>query len=444
MRVGRVGAMVSAWAILAASVAWAGDIVVVQPHRETQNLPDNVFEADADDPAIWVHPTDPKRSLVITAVKDGGIRVYDLKARTVQVIDPVRTVDGDGRINNVDVAYGLALPDGARIDVAVATDRALDRIRIYRIDPDRKPPLVEITEADPPRAFPTRPTRDQKGVEANPLDEQDTAYGLALWRDRTKGRHFVAVSQRNQPRIGLFRLVPTAAGTVTVRQVADWLFPGAFRGQDLFQESDDDPLQDWSPQFEGMVVDHRTGILYAGQEDVGIWRIDLNSRAADKAPFVTTRGAPTSPFYEPKSPIARDVEGLTIYYGGRHGSYLIASSQGAAHGDDAAPDPPWDDSFAVFQLAGTKLPTYRGSFRVGASKSIDAVQESDGADVIARGLPGFPQGLFVTQDGYDNDLNGLDGEVDSTNFKFVRWEEIAKAFNPPLAVAPAAKDPRLR
>ena len=58
---------------------------------------------------------------------------------------------------------------------------------------------------------------------------------------------------------------------------------------------------------------------------------------------------------------------------------------------------------------------------------VDGVQESDGAHVVASPLPGFEQGLFVTQDG--DDLDGVGGEQDdATNFKFVRWERIGALF----------------
>ena len=43
------------------------------------------------------------------AVKDGGLRVVDLEGRTVQVIGPVEAGAEDGRINNVDVGYGLEI-----------------------------------------------------------------------------------------------------------------------------------------------------------------------------------------------------------------------------------------------------------------------------------------------------------------------------------------------
>ena len=138
------------------------------------------------------------------------------------------------------------------------------------------------------------------------------------------------------------------------------------------------------------------------------------------------------------------MEGLTIYYGKDDSGYLIASSQGQGHGDDADPDPPYDDSFIVFDLHDREIPEYRGSFRVVKKGKIDAVQESDGADVLGLGVPGFPNGLFVTQDGYDNDLDGLSGAVDSSNFKFVDWADIAKSFDPPLAILPDVYDPRNR
>ena len=35
-------------------------IAPVRPALETPGLPDNAFESDADDPAIWVHPTKPR------------------------------------------------------------------------------------------------------------------------------------------------------------------------------------------------------------------------------------------------------------------------------------------------------------------------------------------------------------------------------------------------
>lgn len=440
----RLAALFLATTMLAPAFAFAAEpaVPMLRPKLETPNLPDNALESDADDPAVWLAPKVAADSLVITAVKDGGIRVYDLGGALVQRVLPAETDRGSGRINNVDVAYGLVFPDGSTADVAVASDRGLDVIRVFRIDRDAKAPLVEITAHPTKRAFKDRPRDDGTGAIANPLGDQDTVYGLALWKSGD-GTLYAVGTQRHQPRLGLFRLEAKNNGTVDVIYVRDFRFPVVFEGQDLREESDEDPRDDWSPQFEGLVVDQRTGILYAGQEDVGIWRVDLAAGKADAQPFYTTRGSVGSPFRNTASRIARDVEGLTIYYGEGKTGYLLASSQGQAHGERAErlADAPYDDSFAAFALAGAAEPEFLGSFRVAArGNGIDSVEESDGADVVSAALPGFPEGLFITQDGYDN--NHFTGRVDSTNFKFVSWGSIARAFDPPLAIAPDAYDPR--
>jgi len=421
--------------ILVAAPAQAETWVVaeVEPTLQTKVLTEADADADADDPAIWVNRADLARSLVVTAVKNGGVRVYDLAGQTLQEWLPAE----DGRINNVDVVYGVAFPDGTTADLVVGSDRGLDVIRIWKIDPASATPLAEITATDAGRAFPTRYLAE--GTEENPLDDQNTVYGLTTWNDA--GTVWIAGTQRSQPVVGLFRLETRADGTAVAVLDHDFRVPAEYRGQDLFQESDDDPLKDWSPQFEGAVIDYTTGTLFAGQEDVGIWSVPVKGGTPEL--LYETRGAMGSGFSNPDSVISRDVEGLTIYYAVDGTKYLLASSQGGAHGDAPAPDAPFDDSFVVFDIterADRLVPL--GAFRVAAAGAMDAVQESDGADVLSMALPGFPNGLFITQDGYAGDLDNLDGEVSASNFKFVDWKSVADSFVPPLKVTPEADDPR--
>jgi 3-phytase len=66
------------------------------------------------------------------------------------------------------------------------------------------------------------------------------------------------------------------------------------------------------------------------------------------------------------------------------------------------------------------------------------VQECDGADVTSVALPGYPAGLFVAQDGYNDDkFDGSGG----TNLKLVPWESIATAF-PRALTSRSRYDPR--
>jgi myo-inositol-hexaphosphate 3-phosphohydrolase len=420
----------TATSVLAAD-AWV--VNEVAPTLQTPALTAEDHDANADDPSIYVDAADSARSFVATAAKEGGIRVYGLDGKLRQSILCVE----DGRINNVDVVYGFPLADGTRADLVIASDRGLDIIRVYRIDAAAGEPLTEIT--DESRAFPQRPTADGKSVDDNPVDDQATVYGLTAWHDAVADTTWVVGTQRHQPVVGVFRLEARDGGKVGVVFDHDFRAPTTHMGQDLWQESEEDALKDFSPQFEGVVIDHSTGTIYAGQEDVGIWRVAVTG--GDPVLAYQTRGASSSSFFNPDSVITRDVEGLSIYYAADGTRYLLASSQGGAHGGPpVTQDPPYDDSFAVFGI-GDDLKLL-GSFRVGTTADIDAVQESDGADVTSVALPNFPNGVFITQDGYAADLTGLDGETESTNFKYVDWATIAATFDPPLQVTPSGWDPR--
>jgi 3-phytase len=436
-----IGSSLAALFLSVSPTAFAQDVASVMPTLETPQLTEADADADADDPSFWVHPIDPASTLVITAVKNGGIRVYDLTGALVQAIAAApETDEGNGRINNVDVVYGMTMADGSVIDVAVAADRGLDILRVFRIDGDSAEPLTDITDLSIGRAFPMRPDPMGGADLDNPLDDQMSIYGITGWR-AADGKVYAVGTQRTNPRLAIFSLTPTADGLVTAAMIHDIRVPFSFQGQDLTIESDDVPAMDWNPQFEGVTVDKVSGLIYAGQEDVGIWLVDPVAGTISGAPLYTTRGAEGSPFRVVDSVIARDVEGLTVFYGVSE-RYLLASSQGQAHGEVTAAEPPYDNSFAVFQIGDTGALTLRGSFNVGATGTIDAVQESDGTDVIAMALPGFPNGLFVTQDGYDDDLNELDGDVAATNFKYVDWAAIAATFSPALEMNPGF-DPRM-
>lgn len=425
----------------AAAVADAGRSAVasVIAAAETEpGLPDTAVKGDADDPAFWLHPTDPGQSLVITTAKGAGLRVYDLSGKLVQRIE----AELDGRYNNVDVAYGLALPDGSSIDIVVASDRGRDRLMVWRIDPAAVTPLTDITDPAQPQVFPTRRAADGSGEIDNPVADQHSAYGLTLWHDKVEGAIHAIVAQRKEARLVQQRLRVGADGRVGHERVRHWDFPYSHRGQDLTAEHDD-PALDWQAQFEGLVVDEERALLFAGQEDVGLWRVDLRSGRADDAPFYETRGSSKSPFNNSGSRIVRDVEGLALYRGADGTGYLIASSQGDAHGDVKAPDAEGlDDTFALFERGGDNR--YLGSFRIVAGNGIDGVQECDGAELVSFVLPGFPKGLLMVQDGYNDDLNDMSGKPAATNFKFVSWEAVTAAFPVPLTVAPGAYDPRGR
>ncbi|MDI6105194.1 phytase [Actinoplanes sp. NEAU-A12] len=351
-------------------------------------------DADADDPAIWINSADKSRSLVIGTAKNGGLRVYDLKGREIQAI---ATPEG-GRFNNVDIMTGFKLGK-KKVDVAVVTDRGLDKLRIYQIEATG---LTDITSADVPLLF----SKDEAEVE-----EQATGYGVAVY-DR-----YAVVSRRHSTRLGIFRL-EERGGKVTYRTTDTLDLPREFRLPNGATWSPcAEPGED--PQVEGMVVDAEAGVLYAAQEDVALWRINLEGGTFSSIPRIVERvrefGEPAT--YDPESEectveykngfggrISADVEGATIYATGKRDGYLIVSSQG-------------DSRFFVYDRRTNKP---LSTFAVADGKKVDGVQHSDGAAVTPVALPGYPKGLLVLHDGENTPDDGRT----STNFKFVDWRSL--------------------
>nr|WP_236070821.1 phytase [Streptomyces polyasparticus] len=411
--------MVTALAALAgAAPAHAGELPVVTPVSETPTLfgDEEGGNADADDPAIWRNAAQPGRSLVVATAKEGGLRVYDLESRQVQSLAPPQppgAEDAPGRFNNVDLLSGLRLSTG-RADVAVVSDRGNDRLRIYRIDPARTGgPLTDITDPAAPPVF----SADQEEI-----NEQRTAYGLATWQDRVTGRTYALVSRRNETRLALLELRPTATGTVGYQKVRTLDLPSSFRLPDGSQWTPcGEP--DERPQVEGMVVDPANGVLYAAQEDIGIWRLRADLTGTPKLmDKVKEYGVPgtydeeteeCTPGADPGyggSRLSADVEGLTLFQESGGDGYLFASSQG-------------DDTFALYDRETDEGNEYEGGFRVGAAnRLLDGSEECDGATVLNAPLGSrYPRGLLVVQDGHDTPAvtDGNGEEREATGFKFV-------------------------
>ncbi|MFI8192329.1 phytase [Streptomyces sp. NPDC085946] len=409
-------ALAATLALLSAVPAVAADdaaLPTVVPRAETATLYDDEAggNADADDPAIWRNAADPARSLVVATAKEGGLRVYDLDARLVQSIAAPPGPDADdapGRFNNVDLVGGLRLSTG-RADVAVTTDRGNDRLRVYRIDPNAPGrPLTDVTD---PAAAPVFSAGQEE------INDQRTAYGLATYTDKATGRSYALVSRRERTSIALLELLPTANGKVGYRKVRSLDLPASFRlpnGTSWSPCAEPGEL----PQVEGMVVDPADGILYAGQEDVGIWRLraDLTS-APELVDTVREYGVPgtydeateeceagADPGYG-GTVLSADVEGLTLLTESDGDGYLLASSQG-------------DDTFAAYDRERGDDNEYEGGFRVtAASATLDGSEECDGAAVLNQPLGGkYPNGLLVVQDGHDTPG---DGDRAATGFKFV-------------------------
>ena len=378
--------------------------------RDSEEL---VEGADADDPAIYIHPENPEQSFVITTFKNGGLRVYDLAGEEIQSITPE-----DIRYNNVDIAYGVEYQsqiagETATVDLAIASDRENDTLAILAIDPNvgahtnvrafRETPLRDVTSVNIPKSI--------FGVD----DGEATAYGLATYTSPVDGRTYVFVSQSDGNKIAQLEL-QTGLGaadefTVNAEVVRTFEVPVP-EGEDTADY-----------QVEGMVVDRETGYLYVGQEQFGIWKYAAEPNGSNEGKIVDTVRD-----IREDSPLTADIEGLTIYYGEDGNGYLLASSQG-------------DNTFAIYDRADSN--SYLGSF------AVEGVSESDGADVTNIPLgEDYPAGLLVVQDGSNEPAvvfgDPEDGEIQNfnTNFKYVSLADFADVFPNLPPYDPNAFDPR--
>lgn len=147
-------------------------------------------------------------------------------------------------------------------------------------------------------------------------------------------------------------------------------------------------------QSEGCVVDERSARLYVGEEDVGIWRFSASVNQPTTATAVAKADG---------KQLVADVEGLTIAPEGANGGYLIASSQG-------------DNAYSVYKLSDD---SYVGRFRIVKGK-FGSTEETDGIDFAPGSFgPGYPDGMFVAQDG--------ENQPSAQNFKMVSWADVKKA-----------------
>ncbi|PPK87732.1 3-phytase [Neolewinella xylanilytica] len=352
---------------LALVAAYAGRDLIehsVTASVETASARADVMDDAADDPAIWVHPTDPGRSLVFGSNKTSGLAAYNLAGREVAYY-------AIGNVNNVDILTGVPLGQ-ERITLLGASNRTNQAIDLYRVD--------EQTGALTPVA---------DGILRMDSTKIDDVYGFCLGRS---GGDVYAIVNGKNGLLQQFRVVERGPklGLELVREVQ---FPS---------------------QTEGMVADDELGWLYVGEEAAGIWKLPLQAgylgagaqERADPNNDDPTRARLLAARVDDPTDLVADVEGLTLYEATDGRGYLVASMQG-------------NFSYALFDRDGDN--DYLGSFKI-VDGAVDGVEETDGLEVMATPLPGFPGGLLVVQDGF----NYAGDTLHPQNFKYVDFGKVPK------------------
>ncbi len=286
---------------------------------------------DTDDPAIWINPADHTKSLIVGTDKnsDGALYVYDLEGKIVQVVPGLK------RPNNVDINYGLML-GGKPTDIAVTTEREMQRLRIYRL-----PDMQCVDNGD---------------LVVFDGDKNRAPMGIALYRRPKDGVMFAFVGGKSGPRegyIGQYRLADDGTGHVKMTLVRQF---GSYSGK---------------KEIEAIAVDEELGYVYYSDETFGVRKYAADPdapHANDQLALFATSG------------FVSDHEGISIYKINDGTGYILVSDQQA-------------NRFRIYKREGE--PGRPHEHNLIKTVPVMAI-ESDGSDVTSTVLsPKFPSGLFV-------------------------------------------------
>jgi len=297
---------------------------------------------DPDDPAVYIHPTDPARSLILGTNKvrapEGALVVFGLDGKIRQTIDHL------DRPNNVDVEYGLLL-GGQPTDIAVLTERLQHRLRVFAIGRDGM--LSDVSSETGLKVLEGR-----QGEASEPM-------GISLYKRPGDGAIFAVVAPKTGPAQGYlwqYRLLDDGTGKVKAEKVREF---GSFSG---------------SGEIEAVAVDDALGYIYYADELDGIHKYhadpDHPQAGAELARFGTAG-------------FQADREGIAIYARDDGTGYILCtdqldgSSQYRIFRREGAPGNPHNHSEVIKVVRG-------------------GADGTDGLEVTSGSLgPGFPHGLMV-------------------------------------------------
>jgi 3-phytase len=324
---------------------------------------------DPDDPAVWIHPRDPSRSLIIATVKapapDGAIVVYGLDGQIRQVIS------GIDRPNNIDVEYGFVLA-GRAVDIAVATERLRRQLRVFRIDADAGR-LIDLGGV--------RILEGQAGDAGAPM-------GIGLYRrDRDKAI-FAIVAPKTGPREGYlwqYRLSGDD-GRVSAAFVRRF---GRFSATTVRKEN----------EIEAVAVDDALGYVYYADEADGIHKWHADPDHPDAGRELAHFG---------RSGFRGDREGIAIYALADGTGYIVCTDQLDGNSEyhvysrEGAPGDPHSHSREIAVLRG-------------------GADATDGLEIASPPLGSrLPHGAMIAMNSAPR------------NFLVYRWQDVAAAVQPSL------------
>jgi len=329
---------------------------------------------DPDDPAIWVHPTNPSSSLIIGTMKvaapAGAIVVFGMDGQIRQVLS------GIDRPNNVDVEYGMRV-GGQMVDLVIATARLARQLRVFRVDAVTGR-LVDLG------GIPV--LEGQDGEAGAPM-------GIGLYRRSRDGAIFAIVAPKAGPREGYlwqYRLFDAGGriGATFVRRF------GNFSATTVREEN----------EIEAVVVDDALGYVYYADEADGIHKWHADPDHPDAAGELAHFG---------RTGFRGDREGIAIYSLPDGGGYIVCTDQL----DE-------DSEYHIFPREGAPGNPHDHSKEIAVVRG--GADATDGLEISSNALgPGLPSGLMIAMNS------------EQRNFLVFRWQDIAAAVKPELKMTHA-------
>jgi len=304
-----------------------------------------ILSGDADDPAIWVHPTDPSRSLIFGVDKVDGLWVWDFEG------NELTQVDAWGKPGNVDVRYGLEL-GGKKVDIVAMNLRKIkyldaSKLAVFAINPDyTSGDDVLITLAD--------------GQTEN-NDIQRGTYGFGLYKN---------------PKTNLIYAFENAStGPISQYLIED---DGTGKGIKLTHVRD---LEYDGETCEGMVADDELGFFYVAEEDAAVHKYYADPEMS---------AAPIHSFALAEDGYTRDREGISLFNFDNGTGYFIVVDQSDASNNIAS-------ILRIYERQGDNKFVKTVAIR---DMNGEPMWDEDGVDSLySTVLPGFPNGIVIGHDG---------------------------------------------
>jgi 3-phytase len=246
--------------------------------------PDIITEStlnDTDDPAIWVHPTDPSKSIVFGTDKEtnGAIYAFDLEGKVLAN----KTIRNIKRPNNVDVGYGFRMNDTLTTDIMVFTEREKQQIRLFSV-----PEMIPLDNGG------FKVFEDTQNIESK------LPMGIALYKSPKDGLFYAIVSRKYGPKKGyLYQYILTLdGGRIQIKLVRKF---GNFSGK---------------KEIEAIAVDAEMGFIYYSDEGHGIRKYYAEPSKGNEE--ISCFG---------RDYFLEDMEGIAIAKLKNQSGYLIVSDQ---------------------------------------------------------------------------------------------------------------------